>query len=80
MIVAINILKGIPKSFTVEEVKTKTDKFEDILRCFNWFWSNMKGKCFYICLEVALCFPWNKNSSETFQEQSHAYLILQPIY
>ena len=35
MIVKINILKGIPESFIVEEVKTTTDKFEDILRCFN---------------------------------------------
>ena len=39
----------------------------------------MKEQCFCICVEVELCFPCNKNSSETFQDQSHAYLTLQLI-
>ena len=31
----INILKGIPLIFIIEEAKTTTSKFEDIFRCFN---------------------------------------------
>ena len=73
----INILKGIPRVFIIEEV---INKFEDILRCFNWFWSNMKEQGFCICVEVELCLPWNKNSSETFQDQNHAYLTIQLIH
>ena len=42
MTAKINILKGIPRIFLIEQVKTTINKFEDILRCFNWFLSNMK--------------------------------------
>ena len=73
MIARINILKGIPGIFIVEEVKTTTKKFEDILRCFKC-WSNTKEQYFYICVQVELCFPWIKNSSETFQDQNPASL------
>ena len=74
MIARINILKRILGIFIVEEVKTTTKKIEDILRCFNWFWSNTKEQYFYICVQVELCFTWNKNSSETFQDQNPASL------
>ena len=56
------------------------NKFEDVLSCFNWFWSNMKEQLFYICVEVELCFPWNKNLLETFQDKSQTYLTLQVIH
>ena len=32
------------------------------------------------CVEVELCLPVNKNSSETFQDQIFDYLTLQPIH
>ena len=35
MTAKINILKGIPGIFVIEQVKTTINKFEYILRCFN---------------------------------------------
>ena len=60
--------------FIIEEVKTTTNKFEDILRCFNWFWSNMNEQCFCLCVEVELCFPWNKT------HQKHVRIKATPIW
>ena len=74
MTARINIPKDIPGTFIVEEVRTTTNKFEDILRCFNWFWSKWRNNILIFVLK------WNFASPGIKIHQKHFRIKATPIW